>query len=207
MSQFKVGLVGAAVAVMGLVFSGASQSEDSLIGLVGNVKLSPVESTRPGGLLMSGLRGKYEVSVAYLGSREQRRGRPLECNPVKYRIDTYYNKVQDNNGQDAIEMMPIEMMPGTVQTLDPWSVGRTVVSNVQQSNDRLYTGDDLSGKDIIDKDIIGFSLNVGPTKPGCAVIGSGNYLPGNEDGFVTPMPFALMPNYSKSAGNLAHRRR
>jgi len=202
MSQFKVGLVGAAVAVMGLVFSGASQSEDSLIGLVGNVKLSPVESTRLGGLLMSGLRGKYEVSVAYFGNREQRRGRPLECNPVKYRIDTYYNKVQDNNGQDAIEMMPIEMMPGKVQTLDPWSVGRTVVSNVQQSNDRLYTGNDLSGADII-----GFSLNVGPTKPGCAVIGSGNYLPGNEDGFVTPMPFALMPNYSKSAGNLAHRRR
>ena len=197
MSQFKVGLVGAAVAVMGLVFSGASQSEDSLIGLVGNVKLSPVESTRLGGLLMSGLRGKYEVSVAYLGSREQRRGRPLECNPVKYRIDTYYNKVQDNNGQDAIEMMP-----GKVQTLDPWSVGRTVVSNVQQSNDRLYTGDELSGADII-----GFSLNVGPTKPGCAVIGSGNYLPEVGDGFVTPMPFALMPNYSKSAGNLAHRRR
>lgn len=187
MSQFKVGLV--AVAVMGLVFSGASQSEDCDLGPVGIDRLSPVESTRPGGLLMSGLRGNYEVSVAYLGSRELRRGRPLECNPVKYRIDTYYT----TPGKGAIEMMP-----GMVQTLDPWSVGRTPVSNVLQSNDSPNTGDDLSGKDII-----GFSLNVGPTKPGCAVIGSGSYLPEGGDGSVTPMPFALMPNYSKSAGKLA----
>jgi hypothetical protein len=189
MTQFKVGLVGAAVAVMGLVFSGASQSEDCDIGRVGVAKLSPVESTRLGGLLMSGLRGKYEVSVAYfVGNRELRRGRPLECNPVKYRIDTYYDA-----GKGAIGMMP-----GTVQTLYPWSVGRTAVSNMP--NDGHNTGDDLSGADII-----GFSLNVGPTKPGCAVIGSGNYLPEPEggDGSVTPMPFALMPNYSKSAGNLA----
>lgn len=187
MSQFKVGLVGAA-AVMGLVFSGASQSEDCDIGPIGMSALSPVESTRLGGLLMSGLRGKYEVSVAYFGSNELRRGRPLECRPVKYRIDTFYDA-----GKGAIEVMP-----GEVLTLDPWSVGRTAVSNVRLPNDASSAGDSLSGADII-----GFSLNVGPTRPGCALIGSGSYLPEGGDGSVTPMPFALMPNYSRSAGNLA----
>jgi len=189
MSQFKVGLVGAAAAVMGLIFSGASQSEDCDLGPVGIDRLSPVESTRLGGLLMAGLRGKYEVSVAYLGSRELRRGRPLECNPVKYRIDTYFDK-----GKGAIEIMP-----GEVQTLEPWSLGRTAVSNVPvPPNDGRNIGNGLPGFDII-----GFSLNVGPTKRGCTVIGSGNYLPGAGDGSVTPMPFALMPNFSKSAGKLA----
>lgn len=147
---------------MGLVFSGASQSEDCDIGPIGMSALNPVESTRLGGLLMSGLRGKYEVSVAYFGSNELRRGRPLECRPVKYRIDTFYDA-----GKGAIEVMP-----GEVLTLDPWSVGRTAVSNVRLPNDASSAGDSLSGADII-----GFSLNVGPTRPGCALIGSGSYLP------------------------------
>ena len=188
MSHKKIGWVGVAAAVMGLAFSGASHSEDCDIGLLGIADLGPVASTRLGGLLMSGLRGKYEVSVAYLGSRETRRGRPLECKPVKYRVDTYYDA-----GKGAIGVVP-----GEVQTLDPWSVGRTAVSNVRLPNGVANAGEVLSGADIV-----GFSLNVGPTKPGCAVLGSGNYLPEGGDGSVVPMPFALMPNYSRSAGNLA----
>ncbi|MCB1761463.1 MAG: hypothetical protein KDI68_16960 [Gammaproteobacteria bacterium] len=188
MSHKKTGWIGVAVAVMGLAFSGASQSEDCDIGPIGMSALSPAESTRLGGLLMSGLRGKYEVSVVYLGSRQTRRGRPLECKPVKYRVDTYYDA-----GKGAIGVVA-----GEVQTLDPWSVGRTAVSNVRLANVVASGGDVLSGADIV-----GFSLNVGPTRPGCAVIGSGNYLPEGGDGSVMPMPFALMPNYSRSAGNLA----
>ena len=188
MAQFKIGAAGVAVAFIGLAFSGASQGEDCDIGPLGIGLLNPADSTRLGSLLMSGLRGKYEVSVAYFGSNELRRGRPLECQPVKFRIDTYYDAGQGEIG----------MMPGEVQTLYPWSIGRTSVSNTRSPDGGLDNGDGLAGADIV-----GFSLNVGWARPGCAVIGSGNFLPEGGDGSVTPMPFALLPNYAKSARNLA----
>lgn len=196
MSRLRIGALGAAGILVGLAFSGVSQSEDAAPRLTSYIEFGDAIRTPAGSFMPVTPLGQLVVRVAHLGPRvgdRIARGRPVECKTVGFVIDKLLLGSEGGINKAAVVTEGDEEPRAGRRDnglLEPFRLG------AWEWVEKVYSIEDLRAG-IADPAGVGFSVRGDKPSPGCSVVPSVLFYPNGVQGGSPPIPVPLVTGLGK----------